>query len=155
MTVLEALQHAPLFKDFHASGLETFAGIATTRKIAQGKPLFVEGGMGDALLVVMGGQVRITQRSSDGERDIATLGPGDHLGDIGLLARTRHLVSAVAATECEVLEVTRRAFFKKAQEKPVTCLKLVAVLAGELARRVEENQDALRRLASVRDRQGN
>ncbi len=152
MTALEALQHAPLFKDFHASGLETFAGIATTRKIAQGKPLFLEGGTGDALLVLMRGQVRITQRSSDGEREIATLGPGDHLGDLGLLAKSPHLVSAVAAGPCEVLELKRREFFKIAQERPVTCLKLVAVIAGELARRIEENKDALRQLAWRRAR---
>lgn len=152
MTTLEALQHAPLFKDFHVSGLETFAEIASTRNVPEGTPLFVEGGTGDALLVVVGGKVRISQRSSGGDHEIGTLGPGDHLGDLGLLARTRHLVSAVAATECEVLELTRRAFFKKAQEKPVTCLKLVAVLASELARRIEENQDALRRLAPRRAR---
>ena len=152
MTALEALQRAPLFKDFGAAGLETFAAFARTRAIADATPLFSEGEAGDSLYVVVAGTVRITQRSAGGEREVARLGPGEHLGDLGLLARSTHLVSAVAAGPCEVLELKRRDFFKKAQERPVTCLKLVAIIAGELARRIEENQDALRQLASRRAR---
>ncbi len=150
MTVLEALQRAPLFKDFSEAGLLTFAQIAQGRVVPAGKPLFVEDATGDSLFVVMAGSVHITQRTADGERAIATLGPGEHLGDLGLLARTVRLVSAVAATDCEILELKRREFFKKAQEKPVTCLKLVAVIAGGLARRITENKDALRELAARR-----
>jgi CRP-like cAMP-binding protein len=148
MTVLEALQQAPLFKDFSEAGLQTFAQIAQGRLVPAGKPLFVEDTAGDSLFVVMAGSVRITQRTAGGERELATLGPGEHLGDVALLTKTVRLVSAVAATDCEILEVTRREFFKKAQEKPVTCLKLMAVIAGELARRVAENKDALRDLAA-------
>jgi CRP/FNR family transcriptional regulator, cyclic AMP receptor protein len=147
MTVLEALQRAPLFKDFKPTGLSTFAEIARTRVLVPGKPLFLEDGTGDALFVIMSGSVRISQRGPAGEREIATLGPGDHLGDLGLLARSPHLVSAMAATECEVLELPRREFFKKAQEKPGTCLKLVAIIAAELAQRVAENREALRQLS--------
>jgi len=147
MTVLEALQRAPLFKDFKQAGLNTFAEIARTRIFTAGKPLFVEDGTGDALFVIMEGTVRISQRDGGFEREIGTLGPGEHLGDLGLLARSLHLVSAVAATECEVLELPRREFFRKAQERPGTCLKLVAIIAAELAQRVAENKDALRQLA--------
>jgi CRP-like cAMP-binding protein len=148
MTVLEALQRAPLFKDFSETGLKTFAQIVQGRTVPAGEPLFVEDAVGDSLFVVMAGSVRITRRAAGGEREIATLGPGEHLGDVALLAKTVRLVSAVAATDCEILELPRREFFKKAQEKPVTCLKLVAVIAGELARRVAENKDALRDLTA-------
>ena len=64
MTVLEALQRAPLFKDFKQAGLNTFAEIARTRIFTAGKPLFVEDGTGDALFVIMEGTVRISQRSN-------------------------------------------------------------------------------------------
>ena len=151
MTVLEALQRAPLFKDFHPTGLETLAGVARTRVLPEGMPLFLEDATGDSLFVVMAGSVRITQRGPEGEREIARLGPGDHLGDLGLLTKSTHLVSAVAASECEVLELTRREFFKKAQEKPVTCLKLAAVIAGDLARSAAESQHALRELMAHED----
>ncbi|HEX9287889.1 MAG TPA: cyclic nucleotide-binding domain-containing protein [Anaeromyxobacteraceae bacterium] len=148
MTALEALQRAPLFKDFSAGGLETLAEMAHERTIPAGSPLFVEGMVGESLFVVVAGTVRVVQRAGGEEQDLATLGAGEHLGDLGLLARTVRLVSAVAGPECRVLELTRREFFKKAQDKPVTCLKLAAVIAGELARRVGESKEALRELAA-------
>jgi CRP/FNR family transcriptional regulator, cyclic AMP receptor protein len=147
MTAREGLQRAPLFKDFSESGLETLAEIARPRTIHAGDPIFVEGTVGDALFVVVAGSVRVSQRAGAEEVELATLGPGDHLGDLGLLARTVRLVSAVAATECEVLELSRREFFKMAQEKPVTCLKLAAVIAGELARHAGQSRDVLRGVA--------
>jgi CRP/FNR family transcriptional regulator, cyclic AMP receptor protein len=148
MTPREALQQAPLFKDFGEGGLDTFAEIAHEKQVPAGSPIFVEGMVGDSLFVIAAGTVRITHRAKGEEHDLATLGPGEHLGDLGLLAKTVRLVSAVAATDCQVLELTRREFFKKAQDKPVTCLKLAAVIAGELARRVGESREALSELAA-------
>jgi len=147
MTVLEALQRAPLFKDFAEAGLRTLAEIAIERRLPAGSPLFLEDAPGESLFVVVSGTVRLTRGGPDGERELARVGPFEQLGDLGLLARTVRLVSAVAATDCTVLELSRRDFFRKAQERPLTCLKLAAVVAGELARRAEQNRDALRELA--------
>ncbi|HEX7487945.1 MAG TPA: cyclic nucleotide-binding domain-containing protein [Anaeromyxobacteraceae bacterium] len=148
MTVVEALQGVPLLKDFSASGLETLADIARARALPAGTVLFKEDQAGDSFFLVCRGSLRLLQRDGGAGRELAMLGPGDHLGDLGLLARTVRLVTAVAATDCELLELTRRAFFKKAQEKPLTCLKLAAVVAGEIARRAEASRDALRELGA-------
>jgi len=147
MTALEVLKQAPLFRSFGPNGLSHFAEIARARRLPPGAQLFVEDAEGDSLFLVGAGTVRLTQHSEGAAREIGTVGAGGHLGDLGLLARTVRLVSAVAATECEVVEIARRDFFKLAQRKPVTCLKLAAVIAGELARRVGENRQALRGLA--------
>lgn len=147
MTVIDALQRAPLFKDFSPTGLETLAEIAQERRLPAGQTLFAEDAPGDSLFVIRSGTVRLTVREGEGQRQVGTLGPGEHLGDLGLLARTVRLVTATAATDCELLELTRRGFFKKAQDKPMTCLKLAAVVAGEIARRAEASRVALRELA--------
>ncbi len=151
MTLIEALQRAPLFKEFGDSGLQTIAAMARERRLAAGEALFVEDSVGESLFVVKSGMVRLTSRAGGAEREIATVGPGGHLGDLGLLARSVRLVSAVAATECEVVELPRREFFRKAQEKPVTCLKLAAAIATELARKAGESKDALRALVAPRE----
>ena len=148
MTAYEALRAAPLFKEFSDGALGTFAEIAQEKLVPAGSPIFVEDMIGESLFVVASGSVRLVQKGPGGERDLALLGPGDHVGDLGLLARTVRLVSAIAATDCRVVELSRRDFFKKAQEKPVTCLKLAAVVAGELARRAGESREALRELAA-------
>ena len=58
--------------------------------------------VGESLFIVKSGTVRIIQRTADGERELGTLGPGEHLGELGVLAKSVRLVSAVAATPCEV-----------------------------------------------------
>src|SRR6266568_1395525 len=98
MTVVEALQRVPFLKDFSANGLETLADIARERVLATGTVLFEEGQPGDSLFLVCRGSLRLVQRDGGAGRELAVLGPGDHLGDLGLLARTVRLVTAVAAT---------------------------------------------------------
>jgi CRP-like cAMP-binding protein len=110
MTSLEALQHAPLFKDFTETGLRIFASIAVERTVPAGTPLFVEAMAGESLFIVKSGTVRITQKAEKAERELAVVGPGEALGALVLLARSTRLVSAVAATDCEVLELAQRDF---------------------------------------------
>ena len=146
MTSLEALQKAPLFREFTDTGLKIFASIALDKEVPAGSPLFVENMVGESLFVVKSGTVKLTRKSEDGERELATVGAGEHLGELALLAKSVRLVSAVAATPCEFLEITQRDFYKKAIEKPAACLKLSLAIAGDLAARMAESRDAWREL---------
>jgi hypothetical protein len=58
------------------------------------------------------------------------------------------LVSAVAATACEVVEITQRDFVRLQPQKPQACLKLALAIASDLATKVTENRDTLRELAA-------
>jgi CRP-like cAMP-binding protein len=147
MSALEALQRSPLFKEFTETGLRIFASIAVEKRVAAGTPLFVEGMAGESLFIVVRGTVRITQKADKAERELAVLGPNEHLGALALLARSTRLVSAVAATDCEVVELTQRDFAKLQPQKPQACLKLALAIAADLAARVGENRDLVRELA--------
>lgn len=151
MTPLEVLQRSPLFRELTETGLRIFAGVARERSFAAGSPVFVEGAVGESLFVVRSGTVRITQRAGGAERELAVLGPGEHLGAVSLLARSVRLVTAVAATPCEALELTQADFAALQPEKPQACLRLAVAIAVDLATRVAENRDLLRELpAAVR-----
>jgi CRP-like cAMP-binding protein len=147
MTALEALQRSPLFKDFTETGLRIFASIAVEKVVQAGTPLFVEAMAGESLFIVKSGTVRITQKAEKAERELAVLGPGEHLGELALLARSTRLVSAVAATDCEVVELTQRDFARLQPQKPQACLKLALAIAADLAARVGENRELVRELA--------
>ena len=54
----------------------------------------------------------------------------------------------MAATACEVVEITQRDFVRLQPQKPQACLKLALAIAGDLAAKVTENRDALRELAA-------
>ena len=77
---------------------------------------------------------------------LAILGAGEHLGAVALLGKSVRLVSAVAATACEVVEITQRDFVRLQPQKPQACLKLALAIAADLAAKVAENRDTLREL---------
>jgi CRP/FNR family transcriptional regulator, cyclic AMP receptor protein len=147
MTALEALQRSPLFKDFTENGLRIFAAIAQEKAVPAGSPLFVENMVGESLFIVRSGTVRVTQRTADGERELAILGAGEHLGELALLGKGVRLVSAIAATPCEVIELAQRDFAKLQPQKPQACLKLALAIAADLAGKVSESRELLRELA--------
>lgn len=147
MTAQEALQGSSLFKDFTETGLKIFAAVAVERSLPAGTPLFVEGMAGESLFIVRRGTVRLTQRADSAERELAVVGPGEHLGALALLARSTRLVSAAAATDCEVVELTQRDYARLQSQKPQACLKLALAIAADLAARVAENRDLVRELA--------
>jgi CRP/FNR family cyclic AMP-dependent transcriptional regulator len=144
MTALETLQKAPLFRDFTETGLKIFAAIALEKTIPAGTPLFAESMVGESLFIVKSGTVRITQRTPEGEKELAVVGAGEHLGELALLAKTVRLVSAVAASACEVLELTHRDFARLQPQKPQACLKLALAIASDLAERAADARDVLR-----------
>jgi len=146
VTVIEALQGCALFKEFTETGLRIFATIAVEKSVEAGAPLFAEGMAGESLFIVAAGKVRVTQKDARGERELAVLGPGEHLGALGLLARSTRLVSAVAAVPCEVIELAQRDFARLQPQKPQACLKLALAIAAEVAGRAAENREQLREL---------
>ena len=150
MSAQEVLERCPLFKGFTEIGLRLFAGIAQEKSIPAGTPLFVENMVGESLFVLKSGAVRITQRVEGAEKELAVVGPGEHLGALALLGKTVRLVSAVAATPCEVLELANRDYQRLQPEKPQACLKLALAIAADLAARVTEARDILQRLPALK-----
>lgn len=150
MTAHETLEQNGLFKGFTEIGLRLFAGIAQEKTIPAGTPLFVESMVGESMFIVRQGSVRITQRVDGVEKELAVVGPGEHLGALALLARSVRLVSAVAATPCDVLELASRDFVRLQPEKPQACLKLALAIAADLSAKLADSRDLLQRLAAAR-----
>jgi CRP/FNR family cyclic AMP-dependent transcriptional regulator len=147
MTALEALQRCALFREFTETGLRIFAAIALERSIPAGVPLFAENMIGESLFIVKSGSVRLALKTPEGERELAVVGPGEHLGELALLGKSVRLLSAVATTPCEVVEITQRDFVRLQPQKPQACLKLALAIAADLAQKVGDARDLLRGLA--------
>ncbi len=154
MTAVEALQRAALFKDFTETGIKIFAAIALEKSIPAGTPLFVENMVGESLFIVKSGTVKITRRTAEGEKELAVLGAGEHLGELALLAKSVRLVTAVAASNCEVVELSQRDFARLQPQKPQACLKLAGAIAQDLAQRVADSRELLRELTPAGKKAG-
>jgi CRP-like cAMP-binding protein len=150
VTALEMLERSSLFKGFTEIGLRLFAGIAQEKAFPAGAPIFVENMVGESLFIVKSGTVRVSQRVEGTDRELAVVGPGEHLGSLAILGKTVRLVSAVALTPCEVLELAHRDYLRLQPEKPQACLKLALAIAADVAARAGEAREALQRLATGR-----
>lgn len=148
MIPIEPLRSCALFKDFTETGLRIFAAVATERAVPAGATLFAEGAPGEALLIVKAGTVRLALKGAEGQRELAVVGPGEHLGALAVLGRSTRMLSAVAATDCEVVEIAQKDFAVLQRQKPQACLKLAAAIAAELGARAADARDLLRELAA-------
>jgi len=141
---MEALGASPLFAEFTDTGKRIFATIAQEKRVPAGAPIFVENMVGESLFVVVAGGVRLSQKRPEGEREAGQVGAGEALGELAVLAPTVRLVSAVAAVDTQVLEISQRDFLALAPQKPQACLKLATAVAALLARRMGDSRDLLR-----------
>jgi CRP/FNR family transcriptional regulator, cyclic AMP receptor protein len=149
MSLAETLHACSLFRDFSPTGLQIFAAVATEKSVPAGTPLFTENMVGESLFIVRAGTVRISRREGNGERELATVGPGEHLGELALLAKSVRLVSATAATPCDLVEISQRDFYRLQPQKPQACLKLALAIAADLAQKLAENRDTLAALGTA------
>src|SRR5882757_491672 len=89
-----------------AAQLDVLRRYGREQDVAAGDVLFADGDDTYDLIVVLAGEVGIVERHGQlGERVIATYGPSQFLGEIGLLTGQRAYLSAVASSAGRVLRV--------------------------------------------------
>ena len=80
---IDALRRVPLFADLHEGELAQVALLFKERHFKEGETVVMEGSDGAAFFLIESGEASVAVRGS--ER--ASLGPGDHFGERGLLDR--------------------------------------------------------------------
>jgi thioredoxin reductase (NADPH) len=85
--------------------LGTLARYGDRTSVPRGSVLYCEGDQDCGFFVVLEGKVAVVQETAAEPRVIAVHGPGRFLGDLSLLTGQTVLVTALAATDAEVLEV--------------------------------------------------
>jgi thioredoxin reductase (NADPH) len=88
------------------SQLEVLRGYGTEQRVAIGDVLFRDGDPTYDLIVLLEGEVRITEHyAHPDESVIATYGPRDFLGEIGLLTGQRAYLTAVVSAPGRILRI--------------------------------------------------
>jgi CRP/FNR family transcriptional regulator, cyclic AMP receptor protein len=95
------LESIPLFAPLSKSERKAVAQHADEVTIEQGTRIIEQGGVANELLVI----VRGTADVLDGEALIAQLGPGDVIGEIGLLRYSRRTASVIATSAIDAIVI--------------------------------------------------
>jgi CRP-like cAMP-binding protein len=125
----EFLRGVPLFSDVPDKDLQTIAGSMRRRTFAPGERIVAEGEGGVGFFFVETGSASVTQ---DGAHR-ATLGPGDHFGEIALLAGADRTATVSADTDLVCWGMPAWNFRPLVREQPSITVKLLEGMARQLA----------------------
>jgi hypothetical protein len=128
---------APLPPHNRAAVLQRFR----RRMVAIGTTVIRRGEAGHGLVIVVRGRLELHADRSDGVRlSLGAIGPGDYVGEVGLLARAPAATQAVAAVDSELLVLAASDFYEVTAAFPV----LWAELKSVAERRTREHEQRVK-----------
>ena len=133
--LIESLATIPFFSGLDAAALERLATGMRSRRFRRGEVIFHVGDPGDALFVVVSGDVKISLPSETGDEAIlTTLGPGAVFGELALLDGAPRSATATAQSPTETVVLPRDRFRELIATEAGVRDALLASIAGELRR---------------------
>ncbi len=136
------LRSAPLLRGFTDLGVRILSGAVQRRSVGRSTFVFRAGEPATALSFIARGTVHLVAR--EGGTALGELGPGESIAGFALLAGGEHLITALAATDVELLDLTLPAFRRLSLEKPQASIKLLLALANDLGERLQDSRASLR-----------
>ncbi|HEX2141202.1 MAG TPA: cyclic nucleotide-binding domain-containing protein, partial [Candidatus Limnocylindria bacterium] len=122
---IEALRAAPLFTGLADDDLARLAATVERMRLAPGEYLVREGDAGDAMFVVVSGELEVTKRAGATEQPVAVVGPGAIQGEIGAISGASRAASVRAMTDVEVLRVPREGLLALLDAGPEPALAML------------------------------
>ncbi|MFT3700232.1 MAG: cyclic nucleotide-binding domain-containing protein [Kofleriaceae bacterium] len=107
----EALAATPLFSGLSQEALEALVAELQLVQLSDGEVLFHEGDPGDALYVIVEGEVAV-QAEGPPRVEMARLGPGSFIGEVALMTDQPRSATVTAIDTAELLRIDRKILSK-------------------------------------------
>lgn len=144
--------------DFRSLSSEELAGVEavmTAKAFPDGHVFVREGEPGDALFLIIEGEVIATRRDADGNSDVlARMGSGDLFGLLALIDEGPRAATCTAFGEVIAATLPRRRFLKLYHSQAPAAYTFQFMLARQLVRDVRAMNEALVRLMVDQDDEG-
>jgi signal transduction histidine kinase len=131
-TSKEFLRRLPLFANLPEPDLDWLCEMAEPVTVSVGQLLMKEGEPGDAMYVILEGDVEVTKRSGGQEVMIARRGAGDVIGEMALLYETPRIASVRALSTCRLLRISHTAFQRMLSCSPSAPLAMLHTVSSRL-----------------------
>jgi CRP-like cAMP-binding protein len=140
----ELLAHSPLFAPLSAREQAELKEQLVRRRFEKDEYLFFEGDPAEWLMFVAEGQIKMLKQSESGRETIlATFGPGQIVGEVGVLIGDAYPATAQALEPAVTLSLRRDDYVDLVRSHP----DLAWALIGELGRRLQRAHETIRSLA--------
>jgi len=137
---MNALAQSDLCRGLSETEIRTLHTLAEEARVADGQVLFREGDAGDALYLVIEGELAVLKHDDAGsERVLASVGPGGLLGEMTVIQQdSRRSASVRAAGPVTLLKIPAPRFQALLAQDGVAALKVVHNVARVLAARLTQ-----------------
>ena len=127
--VTDDLKRVPLFSELSQRQLSRLGRLTRERWLEPGASVVQEGKMsGIGFFIVSEGAATVTV----GGQQVATLGPGDHFGELAMITEKERTATVTATTRLRCLEIQFWDFRDFARENPDVTWKLLQHVVGVL-----------------------
>ncbi len=111
---------------------EVWAMAENSTWVEAGQKVFIEGDAGDAMYIVLDGEVEITQGQGHERRILTRLGQGSFFGELAIIAETTRSADATALGRVRLMTVSRSEFRERIAVNPELALFLIKSLIDRL-----------------------
>jgi CRP-like cAMP-binding protein len=141
-SIMRTLRAAPLFECLDDAQIAQLAAGSRVRSYRKGQLVFQFDEVGDSLAVIASGRVKVAVRSADGgELALASLGPGDAIGELSIVDGGRRSADVESSAATDVILIERETVLALMQEEPELTTSVLRVLAGSMRRLTEAAAD--------------
>lgn len=142
MIKADLLKQQVLLEDLDSKGLNKISKIIKKYSLKKGEQLFKEKDETKGLWLVHSGKIEISRVTADGWRQtLAVLTPGHFFGELSIIENRRHVASAVAIEETELLLLPKEDFEGLLEEDmALACniIKRIAIVMSKNLRRMND-----------------
>ena len=103
-----------------------------------GRAVVVEGDPGDKFFLIVRGELAVTQRHGEGERQLTVLQDGDHFGEIALLENSPRTATVTTLVPTTLLSLSRGHFNGLLDQVPGLRAEIQAHHAARVRGQIEE-----------------
>ncbi len=148
--VLGILAELDFFSELDYASLSKLSNLFEEKIYNINDIIIEEESLGQSMLVIISGEVRITQVSGDSsEEALIVLKKGDLFGEMALIEERPRSATAIAHSNCVIFEIKRDKFVNFVNDNPANGIKILWRLTKTLSSRLRETDNKLKTFISL------
>ena len=136
---VDSLRKVALFARFDDEQIAALEEVMVRRSLGSGETVFEQGADGNTMIVLLDGMLRVEVTGEDGtSTPVARINTGEVVGEMAVLDPAPRSANVIAATDCEVLELSRGGLLQLRRMAPSVSAGVVGGIIADVTRRLRD-----------------
>ena len=141
---LKIIGRLPFFRHLSPEAIVEINHLFEDRDVAAEQRIYFEGDAGEHLYLVATGKVKLVRNTTSGREVLLDiLRGGEYFGNLSVMSGDAYAETAIAQTDCCILQISGQAFEKILNRYPDVTIKVLKAVG----QRLEESQEIIKQLS--------